>query len=148
VIWRALVTGGATSLTWAMARPLGTAKRADTIALLTMVGGQMAQTILVAPRSPLVLGACLGSMALLVGIVETPGVSHFFGCKPLGPLALTQAISGTMGAAAASALAPAVARRLAPSLAGPGRAIRRELQWWIDAIADDELLAALTGKGE
>lgn len=146
VMWRALVIGGATSLTWAMARPLGTEKRADTIALLTMVGGQMAQTILVAPRSKLVLGSSLGSLALLLGIVETPGVSHFFGCKPLGPLALTQAISGTLGAAAASALAPAVARKLAPSLAGPARAIERELRWWADALADDELLAALTGE--
>ncbi len=145
VLWRAVVTGGGTSLTWAMGRPLGTRKRADTIALLTMVGGQMVQTVLVAPRSPVVLAAALGSLALLLAIVETPGVSHFFGCKPLGPLALTQAFSGTLGVAAASALAPAVARWLGPFLEGPANALRRELRWWADAIADIELIGELTG---
>jgi cation-transporting P-type ATPase I len=34
-------------------------------------------------RSPLVLITCVASAAVLAGIVETPGISHFFGCTPL-----------------------------------------------------------------
>jgi cation-transporting P-type ATPase I len=33
-----------------------------------------------------VLATVLGSAGLLVTVVQTPGVSHFFGCRPLGPL--------------------------------------------------------------
>jgi hypothetical protein len=36
---------------------------------------------------PLVVTTSLGSAAVLFGIVQTPGLSHFFGCTPLGPLA-------------------------------------------------------------
>ena len=39
--------------------------------------------------SPLVRLASLGSAAVLLALIETPAVSRFFGCTPLGPVALT-----------------------------------------------------------
>jgi len=43
--------------------------------------------LLVGGRNPLVLATGLGSTAVLVGIIQTPGLSQFFGCTPLDPLA-------------------------------------------------------------
>ena len=139
--WRAAVTGGAATLTWIFARPLGTARRADSIALLTLVGGQLGQTLLVAPRSKLVQATSVGSLLLLLGIVQTPGLSHFFGCKPLGPIALSQAITGTVGATLASLAAPRLAERWAPRLVRPAGRLRRELAWWAKALTDAEVRA-------
>ena len=39
------------------------------------------------PPQPARLATALGSAGVLVAIVQTPGVSHFFGCTPLGPVA-------------------------------------------------------------
>jgi cation-transporting ATPase I len=59
-------------------------------------------------RSPLVLATTVGSLAVLVGVVQTPGVSQFFGCRPLDPVAwgvvLASAAAGTAGAEVVPAL--------------------------------------------
>jgi cation-transporting ATPase I len=57
------------------------------MALCGLVGAQLTQTLVGRHHSPLILATSLGSAAALFGIVQTPGLSHFFGCTPLGPLA-------------------------------------------------------------
>ena len=73
--------------------------------LVALVGTQLGQTLLTDWRSPLVVATTLASAAVLLAIVETPGVSRLFGCTPIGPLAWTVAIAasliGTVAAAAA-----------------------------------------------
>ncbi|HJL17346.1 MAG TPA: cation-transporting P-type ATPase [Sandaracinaceae bacterium LLY-WYZ-13_1] len=147
IVWRALLTGGATSASWLAARPLGTQKRADTIALTTLVGGQLGQTLAVAPKSPLVVGTSLASTGLLLALVETPVVSQFFGCRPLGPIALTQALAAMVGATVAGAVGPKVVARLAPGLEGPGRRVREEALEWIEVLGGSELVRDLSGRG-
>jgi hypothetical protein len=57
------------------------------MALAALVGTQLGQTLLVGGRNPVVLATGLGSTAALAAIVQTPGVSQFFGCTPMGPFA-------------------------------------------------------------
>jgi len=72
-----------------------------------VVRGFVAQVADLARRAALeTLSTALGSSAVLVAIVQTPGVSHFFGCTPLGPVAWTGVIGATAGATALSVLAP------------------------------------------
>jgi hypothetical protein len=59
-----------------------------------------------------VVAAGLGSAALLAAIVQTPGLSHVFGCRPLGPWGWTVALSSAAGATAASVVAPELIDRL------------------------------------
>ncbi len=83
---RALATGAGATGAWALARSTGRGKRASTIALAALVGSQLGQTAAIGARSPLVLGSTLVSAASLIAIIQTPGVSQFFGCTPLGPI--------------------------------------------------------------
>jgi hypothetical protein len=96
-------------LAWQLGRVTGTRGRASTMALAALVGTQLGQTLLVGARNPIVLATGLGSAAVLVAIVQTPGVSTFFGCRPLGPVAWAT-VAGSAGAAT---LAAALAGRLA-----------------------------------
>jgi cation-transporting ATPase I len=59
------------------------------MALCGVVGAQLVQTLSGRRHSPLVWVTALGSALVLAAIVQTPGVSHFFGCTPLGPVAWT-----------------------------------------------------------
>ena len=77
---------------------------ADTVALLTLVGSQLGQSLAIGGRDPTVLAAGLGSAGLLLALVEIPGVSQFFGSRPLGPIGLGQAVV-TSAAATGVALA-------------------------------------------
>jgi cation-transporting P-type ATPase I len=117
---RAVVTAGAAGTAWTFARFTGTPARARTVALAALVGAQLGQTLLVGYRSPLVLASGLVSTGALVTIVQTPGVSQFFGCRPLGPvgwgIASVTAGGATAGAAAAGAL---LRRRPADGTAAP-----------------------------
>ncbi len=106
IAWRATVTAGATTAAWLLARVIGTRKRADTIALLTLVGSQLGQTLAIGGRDPTVLAAGLGSTALMLALVETPGVSQFFGSRPLGPIALGQAMSASAAATGIAVIGP------------------------------------------
>jgi cation-transporting ATPase I len=111
---RAGATASATAGAWIVARRLARPRRASTVALATLVGTQLGQTVAAGWRSPLVIGAGLASAAALAAVVQTPGVSHFFGCRPLGPVGWTTALvasgAGTVAALAASAAARAVTR--------------------------------------
>jgi cation-transporting P-type ATPase I len=98
---RAVSTTGGGAAALAGARLTGRrSARASTVSLVGLVGAQLGQTIKADTRNPVVLAATLGSAAMLAGIIQTPGVSHFFGCRPLGPLGwgigLTSAAAATV----------------------------------------------------
>ncbi|MBT2436035.1 cation-translocating P-type ATPase, partial [Streptomyces sp. ISL-22] len=106
---RALTTTLGATAAWLIGRfTPGTARRSTTMALCAVVGTQLAQTLADRRSSPLVRATALGSGAALVVLVETPGISHLFGCTPLGPLAWA-------GVAASIALAVA-GQRAVPHL--------------------------------
>jgi cation-transporting P-type ATPase I len=102
---RGIVTGLGVTTAWQIGRfTPGTARRTSTMALCGLVGAQLVQTVMGRERSPLVVFTTLGSAAALAGIVQTPGVSHFFGCTPLGPVAW----SGVGASLAVAAVGPQV----------------------------------------
>ncbi|MFI7610516.1 HAD-IC family P-type ATPase [Nonomuraea terrae] len=98
IVRRALVTAAGAGLGWTVARFTGTAARARTVGLVALVGTQLAQTLQAAGRDRTVLLSALGSAAALAAIVQTPGVSHFFGSAPLGPVAWATALGAVAAA--------------------------------------------------
>jgi cation-transporting P-type ATPase I len=117
-----LIRGGATALAavlaWTIGRLTGRQRRASSMGLAALVGTQLAQTLLTGWHSPLVVATALISAAVMVFVIETPGVSQFFGCTPLGPVAWAV----VCGSVAAGTLAAAVAPRLIPGGAAPSDA--------------------------
>ncbi|SCG79346.1 ATPase, P-type (transporting), HAD superfamily, subfamily IC [Micromonospora echinaurantiaca] len=106
----AATTLGATA-GWTLARYTGRRRRAGTVALVSLVGTQLGQTVLAGGTSPAVLASTAASLGVLVGVVQTPGVSQFFGCTPLGPVGWTIATGSALGATVANgALTRLVAR--------------------------------------
>ncbi len=103
---RAATTAAGAGAAWTMARMTGTPTRASTVALAALVGTQLGQTIVAGGRSPTVVGASLVSTGILVAAIQTPGVSQFFGCRPLGPVGWAQATGAAVGATGASLLVP------------------------------------------
>ncbi|WP_432585358.1 cation-transporting P-type ATPase [Streptomyces sp. HD1123-B1] len=87
MLLRGLITAAGAGVAWTGARLTGRGCRARTVALAALVGTQLAQTLATGGLDRHVLIAGLGSAAVLAAIIQTPGVSHFFGCTPLGPLA-------------------------------------------------------------
>jgi hypothetical protein len=87
ILWRAVLTSSGASVSWLLAR-LVSRRGASTVGLLSLVGSQLAQTLATGKRTRAVTLASLGSAALLLAVVETPGVSQLFGCRPVGPLGL------------------------------------------------------------
>ncbi|MEV0598738.1 cation-translocating P-type ATPase [Streptomyces sp. NPDC050315] len=86
---RGVVTALGATVAWLIGRfTPGTARRTSTMALCGVVGAQLTQTLTGRHRSPLLWATTLGSAAALMAVVQTPGLSHFFGCTPLGPVAL------------------------------------------------------------
>ncbi|MEQ4206532.1 cation-transporting P-type ATPase [Actinopolymorpha sp. B9G3] len=108
ILVRAGLTAASATGAWLVARATGTQARASTVSLVALVGTQLGQTVATGWRSPLVVGASAASGAALAAVVQTPGVSHFFGCRPLGPVGWATALtSAGLGTAAAVAV-PAV----------------------------------------
>ncbi|MFF8968160.1 HAD-IC family P-type ATPase [Streptomyces sp. NPDC014995] len=103
---RAVVTTSAAAGAWLVARATGTRGRADTVGLVALVASQLLQTLADAGRDPLVVAAVVGSLAALAVVVTVPGLSHFFGSRPLGPVGWTIALA----AAVTSVVAPSVVR--------------------------------------
>jgi len=109
-----MIRGGATALgatlAWSGGRLTGRSSRAATMGLAAVVTTQLAQTLLTGVRSPAVVITCAASLAALVLVISTPGVSQFFGCTPLGPVAwaivLGSSAAGTAAAVAAPRLIP------------------------------------------
>jgi cation-transporting ATPase I len=108
IISRGTVTAAAATIAWTIGRATpGTRRRSTTMGLTALVGTQMAQTLLTRAHSPLVVATAVGSTIVLAGIVQTPGISQFFGCTPLGPVAWTGVIAAVAGTAAVGVFAPA-----------------------------------------
>ncbi|HTS97405.1 MAG TPA: HAD-IC family P-type ATPase [Streptosporangiaceae bacterium] len=119
---RAATTGVAASGAWLAARMTGSPARARTVGLAAVIGAELAQTLLVGGRSPAVALASLGSLGVLVLVVQTPGVSQFFGCTPIGPVGWSIAAVSSVTATAGSLLLPRAGRSLGQaiwSLASP-----------------------------
>ncbi|MBV9094452.1 MAG: cation-translocating P-type ATPase [Streptosporangiaceae bacterium] len=117
-----MLRGGATALggtlAWGGGRLTGRPARAATMGLAAVVTTQLAQTLITGARSPAVIVTCVGSAAALVGVVNTPGVSQFFGCTPLGPAAWVIVVASAATATAAGLAAPRVIPALASSAGG------------------------------
>jgi cation-transporting ATPase I len=101
---RAVTTAAGAGTAWAISSVTGRRRRANTVALAALVGTQLGQTIVAGNGNPLVLVASLGSAGLLAAIVETPGVSQFFGCTPIGPVGWATALTSSAAATGASML--------------------------------------------
>lgn len=107
IVTRGAVTAAGATAAWAIGRwTPGTERRTATMGLTALVTTQLAQTLLTRRHSPLVVATALGSAAALIGIVQTPVVSQFFGCTPLGPVAWTGVGAATTAATGLSVLAP------------------------------------------
>jgi cation-transporting P-type ATPase I len=113
VAQRAATTALTTTAGWLAARMTGTERRASTVAIASLVAAQLAQTAVASRGDPLVLAAAGVSMAALVGAVQTPVLSTFFGSRPLGPVGW----GIVLGAAAAAAVAGLVPVRTPGSTA-------------------------------
>jgi len=103
---RALITTAGAGAAWLTSRFIGDRRGASTVGLLSLVGTQLGQTLVTGHRSRPVILAGVGSAAVLAAIVQTPGLSGFFGCRPVGPLGWTIAASSAAGATALSLIAP------------------------------------------
>lgn len=108
ILWRSLVSTTSAGATWIFSRLLGSPQSARTSGLLSLVGTQLGQTLTVGKESPAVWGATLGSFALLAGIVQTPGLSGLFGCRPLGPIDWISATGSAFFSTLASVFLPKV----------------------------------------
>jgi cation-transporting ATPase I len=106
VVVRGAATAAGATGAWLTGRVTGSRGRAGSMGLAALIGTQLAQTAWAGRRSPLVLVTAAGSFAVLVGVVQTPGVSRFFGCRPLGPLAWAAVLGWSAAGAAGAELVP------------------------------------------
>jgi len=111
---RSVATAGGAGAAWWLARMTGRRRRANTVGLVALVGAQLGQTIAIGGTDPVVLGASLVSAAVLAAIVETPVVSQFFGCTPLGPAGWAIATTSSATATMAAVLGPRLVGALKP----------------------------------
>ena len=109
---RAAVTALGASGAWVVGRFTGTRSRANTVGLVALVGTQLGQTLVSGRLSRPVVITSVGSAALLGLIIQTPGLSQVFGCRPLGPAGWLTAISASALATGASVYYPEVAERI------------------------------------
>ncbi|MGY1679093.1 HAD-IC family P-type ATPase [Geodermatophilus sp. SYSU D01176] len=107
----AATTAGATGA-WATGRLTGFRGRAGTMGLAALITTQLGQTAWAGRRSPLVLVTAAGSLAVLAAVVQTPGLSRFFGCTPLDPLAWLVVLGCAAAGTAGAEVVPALVARL------------------------------------
>ncbi|MEY2937343.1 MAG: hypothetical protein RL033_8092, partial [Pseudomonadota bacterium] len=159
IAFRALATAAGATGAWAVARLTGSTGRARTVALAALVGSQLGQTLRSGGLSTPVVTTSLLSAAALVGVIQTPGLSHFFGCRPLGPFGWGTAIVASIAATSFASTAARVLQRdvftplrLAqswgdspteePTWAGrvsinPGRSVSADMRAVVDAVFVD-----------
>jgi cation-transporting ATPase I len=117
-----LVRGAATTVgatgAWATGRLTGTFARASTMGLAALIATQLGQTAWSGRRSPLVLVTAAGSLAVLFAVVQTPGLSRFFGCRPLDPLSWLVVLGWAAVGTGTAEVAPGLVDRLRPTPAG------------------------------
>jgi cation-transporting ATPase I len=111
-----LVRGAATTVgatgAWATGRMTGPHRRASTMGLAALIGTQLGQTAWSGRRSPLVLATAAGSLAVLAAVVQTPGLSQFFGCTPLDPLAWLTVLGWAAAGTVTGEVGPALVDRV------------------------------------
>jgi cation-transporting ATPase I len=120
----AATTAGATGA-WAVGRVTGLRGRASTMGLAALITTQLGQTAWAGRRSPLVLATAAGSLAVLVAVVQVPGVSRFFGCTPLDPLSWLVVLGSAAAGTAGAELVPALVGRLSGGSDGPPDPVAR-----------------------
>ena len=106
ILGRAVVTASGAGLAWGASSLIGDRRGASTTALLALVGAQLGQTLTSSPRSQQVIATTLLSALGLFIIVQTPGLSGAFGCRPLGPLGWAIALGSSAVATGASYYVP------------------------------------------
>jgi cation-transporting ATPase I len=111
ILIRAGATASGATAAWTIARVTGTPTRARTVGLAALVGTQLGQTLVIGRNSPMVIGATAVSAGALFVAVQTPGLSQFFGCRPLGPVGWSTAIGASTVATAGSVVVPWAAER-------------------------------------
>jgi len=109
---RAITTALGASAAWGIARFTGTRARANTVGLVALVGTQLGQTLTSGQMSRPVIVTGAASAAVLALIVQTPGLSHAFGCRPLGPLGWGTAIGASTAATMGAVFLPDLIARL------------------------------------
>ncbi|MCW2701712.1 MAG: ctpI [Blastococcus sp.] len=114
VVRGAATTVGATGA-WATGRLTGPRGRASTMGLAALITTQLGQTAWFGRRSPLVLATAAGSLAVLFGIVQTPGVSRFFGCTPLDPLSWLTVLAWAAAGTVTAEVGPGLIERFRPA---------------------------------
>lgn len=120
---RAFITAFGAGSAWTFARLTGTSERADTVGLLALVGTQLGQTIASGGFTRPVVITSLASSALLAAVVQTPGISHFFGCRPLGPFGWATAIGASTVATGVALAFPQVTSAVATRLRSIDKAL-------------------------
>ncbi len=113
---RAIVTAAGAGAAWLFARLSGDEERARTVGLVALVGTQLGQTLASGGVSAPVLTTSLASAAVLGAVVQTPGISQIFGCRPLGPFAWATAALASGAATGASVILPGVVEALGERL--------------------------------
>ncbi|GAB3270717.1 cation-translocating P-type ATPase [Sinomonas notoginsengisoli] len=106
--FRAALTTAGAGAGWALARLLGLRRAAPTVGLVSLVATQLGQTITVGGPSRGVVVSGAISLAALAAVIQTPGLSAFFGSVPLGPLGWGIAAGASLAVVLLGAL---VARR-------------------------------------
>jgi cation-transporting ATPase I len=101
---RAIVTAAGAGAAWAIGRVITSRPKARTIGLVALVGTQLGQTLVSGGYSRPVVATSIASASVLALLIQTPGVSHFFGCRPLGPISWTAAIGASVAATALSSV--------------------------------------------
>ena len=110
VLVRGAATAAGATGAWATGRLTGSRRRAGSMGLAALIGTQLAQTAWAGRRSPLVLVTAAGSFAVLVAVVQTPGVNRFFGCRTLDPLAWAAVLGWSAAGAAGAEVVPWLVR--------------------------------------
>jgi len=141
ILWRASTTAVGAGLAYLIARLTGLPARARTVAFVALTASQLGQTLLASRRDPAVIAAVLGCGAALALAVQTPGVSHLLGCRPLGPIDWATALGAAGLSTVASSLLLA---RVDPLFRGAGerRAEARLEPWGADVLPEGTAVAA------
>jgi cation-transporting ATPase I len=112
IAMRAGVTALGASMAWGIARLTGTRASANTVGLVALVGTQLGQTLISGELSRPVVVTGVASAAALGAIIQTPVLSHAFGCRPLGPIGWLIAIGASAAATGAANALPDFIERM------------------------------------
>jgi cation-transporting P-type ATPase I len=116
---RAVVTALGASAAWGIARFTSSRPRANTVGLVALVGTQLGQTLVSGGMSRPVVLTSVASAAVLAAIIQTPGLSNVFGCRPLGPIGWATAVGASAAATGVSVVLPDIIERFRAQARGP-----------------------------